>query len=337
MSMPTIEQVVSRYLFNQNSPPLDLKDEQLIRLRDELGTELTVDMDEFMTTGGGRFVGVERFRYVRKFLEGDDAFYKGASVLPPGIYAKADILGYYNINLNNQYVSVKQYYQGIYDSDYAERAYVFGSGRYLINDDALFIVNSDGTREARNICVEPDDDNFDYDGDGILADVTNYLTEDEIDPSGIGRQVPIKFIGSVSKKNYISSDWKILESLNNQAENQEKLNIANLEINREYFLLLFGGVLSRLISNEIITFEDNNRKYVIYDGKDVNNDGVINPVDYFNITEVIPYNGVSIIAGSGNDVLYGIGLSVSDELYGGAGNDTLDGINPAEIYVDYAA
>ncbi len=102
MSMPTIEQVVSRYLFNQNSPPLDLKDEQLIRLRDELGTELTVDMDEFMTTGGGRFVGVERFRYVRKFLEGDYAFYKGESALPQGIYTKADILGYFNINLDNQ-------------------------------------------------------------------------------------------------------------------------------------------------------------------------------------------------------------------------------------------
>ncbi len=128
MSMPTIEQVVSRYLFNQDSPPLDLKDENLIRSKGGKGAALTVDMDEFMTTGGGRFVGVELFRYVRKFLEGDDSFYNGVSAIPPGTYTKADILNYYNIGLDNQYVSVKQYYQGIYDEDYAERAYVFGSG-----------------------------------------------------------------------------------------------------------------------------------------------------------------------------------------------------------------
>lgn len=68
VSMPTIEQIVSRYLFNQDAPPANLKDESLIRAEDAPGDPVFVDMNEFMTTGAGRFAGVERFNFVRNFL-----------------------------------------------------------------------------------------------------------------------------------------------------------------------------------------------------------------------------------------------------------------------------
>lgn len=76
MSMPTIEQIVSRYLFNQDTPPANLKDESLIRAENALGDPVLVDMNEFMTTGAGRFAGVERFNFVRNFLGAHDDVYE---------------------------------------------------------------------------------------------------------------------------------------------------------------------------------------------------------------------------------------------------------------------
>ncbi len=37
MNMPTIEQIVSRYLFNKDAPPTNLKDEDLIRSAGAVG------------------------------------------------------------------------------------------------------------------------------------------------------------------------------------------------------------------------------------------------------------------------------------------------------------
>ena len=68
MSMPSIEQVVSRYLFNRDVPPADLTDESIIRLKGKTGDSIVVDMNEFMTSGGGRFAGVERFNFVRNLF-----------------------------------------------------------------------------------------------------------------------------------------------------------------------------------------------------------------------------------------------------------------------------
>jgi hypothetical protein len=66
--MPTLEQIVSRYLFDQDVPPINLKDEALIRDAGVQGTAIKVDMNDFMTTGGGRFADVARFNFVRKIF-----------------------------------------------------------------------------------------------------------------------------------------------------------------------------------------------------------------------------------------------------------------------------
>ena len=156
MTMPAINNVVSRYLFNTDTPPSNLTNESIIRNEGQQGDRISVDANEYMTTGGGRFAGVERFNFVRNFLASND--YKG--ILPAGVYTTSELLVAYGITDN--LLAVQQYYQGVYDSDYAQRAYVFGSGNYKINDDALFYVNENGTREISNICVVPVDNDFDY-------------------------------------------------------------------------------------------------------------------------------------------------------------------------------
>lgn len=92
--------------------------------------------------------------------------------------------------------------------DYAERTYVFNSGRFKISDNAQFIIHPDRTREIQNFSIVPrEDDNFDFEGGGITADVGNDIWEPEIDPSGIGRTVDIKFVGTVPDRTYTLNDY----------------------------------------------------------------------------------------------------------------------------------
>ena len=77
-TIPAVEEIVSCYLFDTDTPPSDLRNEALIRAAGIDGTAVEVDIDEFMSTGGGRFVGAERFRLVRMFLAGEDDKYLGS-------------------------------------------------------------------------------------------------------------------------------------------------------------------------------------------------------------------------------------------------------------------
>lgn len=331
MSMPTSEVIVSRYLFDEDTPPADLKDEKLIRPKDAVGRVFSVDINEYMTIGAGRFVGVEEFRYVRNFLSGQDSAYlSDGKKLAPGVYSTLDLLREYFITEDKSRLSVSGYYRGVDEPDYADRAYVFGTGAYRINDDAVFIVNEDGSRSISNIYVKPEKDDFDYEGKGFLADITNALTESEIDPSGIGRKVPIVFTGTVTdRQSFTSADWASLEALSREKERVEAENKLLLLTGSPGFAAQFAAILGRLVTNDIITYEDSDGRYVVYDGRDINNNGVIDPYKLNNVTELIMSKGAAVIAGNGNDTLYGTNYS-NDELYGGAGNDQLDGRKGAD-------
>lgn len=197
ITIPTAEEIVSQYLYGQKTLPSDLKSADLIRQKGD-GEPISVDMNEFMTTGGGRFVKVEDFRYVRNFLGGhDEAYLKNGQRLQAGIYSPDALLKAYNKNPETDGVlPVYQYNLGVFDEDYADRAYVFGSMGFKINDSARFIVHEDGSREIQKIAVEAVKDNFDYKSDNLAAIITNWITATRIDPSGIGRKVPIVFNGN---------------------------------------------------------------------------------------------------------------------------------------------
>jgi hypothetical protein len=68
MGIPTIAEIVSRYLYDQPTVPVELANERWIRPAGVSGQAVEISTNEFMTTGGGRYVGVERFRFVRSFL-----------------------------------------------------------------------------------------------------------------------------------------------------------------------------------------------------------------------------------------------------------------------------
>lgn len=332
MSLPSIEQIVSRFLFDTDTPPANLKDDALIRPAGQVGKVLEVDKNDFMTAGAGRFVGVERFRYVRNFLGGHDDAYLGAGKkLAAGVYTAEQLLQAYGKNPSKDGIlAINGYIQGVLESDFIERAYIFGSGEYKINKEARFYVNEDGSREIIDICVEPVDENFDYIGGNKLIQIANDLTKEQIDPSGIGRTVPITFTGSVAQKLVLTGeDWYGLDIKNKLADAAEILNMAQFGLKPQYFAGLFAEIHARLVASNIITYEDPEGRYVVYDGRDVNNNGVIDPMLMMNITEILPYKGAAVIAGKGNDTLFGTGYS-KDQLFGGDGNDHLDGRGGAD-------
>ncbi|MDB0544675.1 calcium-binding protein, partial [Ralstonia solanacearum] len=90
---------------------------------------------------------------------------------------------------------VNQIYLGAGDTDYAERAYIWGTTRFKIADDAEFVVSADGSREIRNFAIVPDgDENFDFEG-GADSAIGNRALQPIIDPSNIGRTVRLVFDG----------------------------------------------------------------------------------------------------------------------------------------------
>jgi Ca2+-binding RTX toxin-like protein len=104
---------------------------------------------------------------------------------------------------------------------------------------------------------------------------------------------------------------------------------ANPVVNPGYFAALFGSVMGRLVASDIITYEDSEGRYVVYDGKDKDNNGTIDPSLMKNLTEWVSYKGAAVIGGNGDDTIFGTSFS-GDELYGGSGVDTLNGKEGAD-------
>ena len=163
-SIPTMFEILSWYLYGQQTKPEDYLDEKYIGRpvnndTDKIGSVVYVNATEFMTTGAGRYVDVGNFKAVRKFLAGE---YN----LAPKTYTTEqffDAIGYPDYKTNKgAHLGVSNYGLDTGSEDYLDRAYVFGSMDFMINENAKFIVEEDGTFRIENIAVVPVEDNFDY-------------------------------------------------------------------------------------------------------------------------------------------------------------------------------
>ncbi|AVX03460.1 hypothetical protein MXMO3_00929 [Maritalea myrionectae] len=72
MALPTIEEVISLYLYGQNTPPSDLSNGSLLRGPDATSTTDPISVLEYMTTGAGRFACASNIELVsaNSFFEG---------------------------------------------------------------------------------------------------------------------------------------------------------------------------------------------------------------------------------------------------------------------------
>lgn len=201
--MPTAEEIINRYLFDQPTLPSEPLLDKYIRPSDALGQPVLVNADEYMKDGAGRYADISSFKFIREFLGGefDHRLAKGEHV------KIRDYLARHGHKYEQFKIGVSQYLYGVGESDFADRCYVFGSTAFTLSEDTEFWVDENGVRHVSNAAIipDPDGDNFDFTSDSIPAAITNYLTEYVIDPSGIGRKVPIIFEGEVTRKFELSS------------------------------------------------------------------------------------------------------------------------------------
>ncbi len=164
-----------------------------------LPVSYSLNLQDFMTNGGGRFAIGRQFDLINSFFTVD------ASQLPEGSYTKSEIaklLGY------SRYDWVMNEYDFQDDNDdYFERIYIFNTISFQIVDDALFVVNSSGERQVQNFAVIPRTDlkipeNFDFVGGNAFTTLLNIVLERSIDPNKIGKKVNIEFVGDVQRSLY---------------------------------------------------------------------------------------------------------------------------------------
>lgn len=76
----TVEEAISRYLWNETSQPANINDEKYIRLAKDqqgkpvLGDPIYIDATEYMTDGGGRFLSAGQFNVFKKYFSGEGNF-----------------------------------------------------------------------------------------------------------------------------------------------------------------------------------------------------------------------------------------------------------------------
>jgi hypothetical protein len=339
----TAQEVTNWYLYDQETTPENLVNDNLIRPASVDPEETTIEIDgkDFMETAG-RFAIGSQFELIQRFFyEGGDTLFELAedgTVIPViteweeftdvGTYSKLE-LALDKFGLPSFGWNMQHYYWRDETDDYAERTYVYNTQEYKISDDAEFIVEADGTKWIKDFAIVPreieeepgqdeDDfiarDNFDFQGGGILTNLGNLLLERQVDPSEIGRTVYFDYDQStiVPDPSYTRSDYE------SDVEKRESF------IKGSNFLVLnnqINQLTNDLFDRGVTEFLDDKDRPIFYGTEQSDS---LSPSDFdAPKLESSLDNGVVLIGGGGNDVINS--NSGNSELYGGNGDDQLSG------------
>ena len=343
-TLPTLESITSLYLYGSETPPDNLASDSIIRppLKEEELEKINVDLKEFME-GPGRFVTPGDFSFIKYFFNPDydeitdsdlDPYYYISGKIEPGRYTKKQIFDIFNITSLKE--KIESQIAGLYDDgkdDLIERAYIWNTMAFQINDDAVFVVNKDGTRAIENFAIIPyrngtkPHDNFDFEG-GFFSNLVNSYLKSQIDPSGIGRKVNIFIDGDVNKKRLDKNEYNRLES---QKNGWRMFNGAIMALMTPKIVdrLWERGIIRSLRGNKPIIYGTKNNDeisaYVTTEKTDISKSVLYaaTGVWYKHILSDFTKYGITYIGGDGDDTIEG--TEHSDILKGNSDNDTLSG------------
>lgn len=185
--------ITRQYLYGSQVTPTVLS-ERLRDLPPDYHHYIEIDANSYMA-GYGAYAVPARAQFVKDFFQ-------GAVSLAPGAYTVESLKSTYNASLFRFAFQHAQVDPG--NTNYMERAYVFGHASFYLSDDTRFVVAADGTRSIENVRVVPEDENFDFVSAGLAQYLNDYYLRPNIDPSQIGRVVDIHFSGIVSAQIYTS-------------------------------------------------------------------------------------------------------------------------------------
>lgn len=327
MALLTAEEVTNLYLYGSTTRPTNLANSNLIRLPTAQAT-VSVDVNEYMTSGAGRFASAADFDLVNAFF--DPMMF---AALAPGAYTEDQLAPYVG---NRRSVALSQYDYADDNDDYAERVYIWNTVGFEISDRARFIIDTDGSRYIEDFAIIPytrsGTENFDFESSDGLTSTLNRQLEQIVDPSGIGRTVVINFDGTRDATRYDYSDYQAELQTRIQANPLLRVRLPEIyDLTDELFL---AGSLRALQGNRPILYGTSGADSI---SGAVSRTGV-SLAEHRHLDDFLQ-NGVAYVAGAGNDTIKGtpfadvfIAGTGNDVLYGGSGNDiyayrTGDGID----------
>ena len=321
-----IKEITSLYLYKQMATPSDLTNETIIRPKDvsetmRYGADIEVDMLTYMTTGPGRFALGSESAMVQAFF----STVSDLSWMEPGkAYKKADLISHLQLDPKSDRITIRQVELADAASDYWQRSYIWNSGLFKLSDDVTFTIDAEGKRSINNYSVRPFNENFDFEGGGIIAAVANSVLEAGIDPWKIGRKVNINFVdGGMQTKTYTAADIssETLRHISHVVSGAVHMTSGHIGLAAIQAQLWDGGVTKYLYKDKAIIYGTPD--------SDVLSEAQLNDLPL--VSQLKSYgqsNGVALIADGGNDTL--TGGSKSDYLQGGSGADTLEGKDGAD-------
>lgn len=140
--------ITNQYLYGQLTTPTNLADDSLIRPKDAT-TTVEVGVVEFMATGAGRFAIGSQFTLLQRFF----APFLTSPQVPPGRYTKAELGVIAGLDRFSWDMQQYNWEDGI--DDYLDRVWVYNSMVFSISEDAVFIVEADGSQRIENFAVFP--------------------------------------------------------------------------------------------------------------------------------------------------------------------------------------
>ena len=336
----TVDNITNLFLYGALETPDDLESESLIRptyaqMAEEQRVTIEIDPVAYMANGGGRFALGAKASIVSSFLLGTNGLFQNTGVEQRFTRDQMIALGVSTSDFN---FSIIQYNYGTATSDFADRAYIYGSGSFTISNQAIFVIDANGHRHIENYNVLPREDNFDFESNDTLTQIGDNLLQDYIDPSQIGRTVQITFDATaIANMKNNGTDYDI---------GDYSLDVAQLALT---FDPVFGVARLPIVMNDIVDnlwesgitkFLGEGNKPIIHGSSSDDSLGELQ-VTSGDTPLLYPYksNGVILIGGKGDDYLYGgnnndklLGGDDDDILDGGGGSDQLKGGAGVDIY-----
>lgn len=316
-----VKEITNLFLYGAPTTPNDRINDSLIRPKDvsdtiRYGADVDVNMASFMATGPGRFALGSQSALV-------EAFFSTATdlswMVAGNVYTKDEIISHLGLPVESERIKIEQVLLNDLGGDYWQRSYIWNSGLFRLSNDATFSIDAAGNRSIGNYAIRPFNDNFDFDGDGLIAGIANFLLEPEIDPWEIGRTVNISFVDNgLPTITYTNADYAadVVKHANHLVAGAASVLTLPLGADTITAELWRGGVTKSLYQGKAIIYGSNDAETLsesqLYD---VLHDPLIQAAGLFN--------GVALIAGGGNDTLNG--GSKADYLQGGTGDDLLYG------------
>ncbi len=340
LSVFDAETITNIYLWGEKSLPSDLYDRvKTAAYIQSLPTitvdgqqipvvTLSIDGQDMMTSGAGRFARLSQFEIVSDFFDNTS--------LPAGTYTYSGVIQalhdaqFIDVDYTDILLIRHSHRYDINDLT-AERSYIFQNSSYLFgqrpqdSSTLRFVVQPNGEQSIENAEIRPFDDNFDFVGGGLLSDIFNSAVGDDIDPYDRGIRVDFDYDNSTitSIPVYTLADYKADQVyvsatetfLLPDAEGAVAVK-AEYEAAGNYTIDGYSIIIGSHEANAI-------------DADDAVGDG------FFSDVAVLALAGEgadTVTGGTESDRLYGHegddilrGGESNDTLVGGSGNDTLEG------------